>query len=178
MARLPYATREDTPQAHQAAYDRMINERGGGNIFLALANIPNLTNALLDFTKEMKVGAVVEQRLRELSILTVGHVSECPYEFDHHWNNALKAGLRRAQMEQLSNADSSPEYDEQERAIVRYAREVTLTGDASEQTWANLRRYLPPREAMDIVMSVAWYNAVIRILKPLRIEIEPTFVKA
>jgi hypothetical protein len=49
MARLPYATREDTPQAHQAAYDRMINERGGGNIFLALANIPNLTNALLDF---------------------------------------------------------------------------------------------------------------------------------
>lgn len=175
MARVPYITREETPEPYKAAYDRIINERGKSHIFLALANIPNLTDLMLDFTKEMKFGAAIAQPLRELAILTVGYVSGSDYEFDHHWNIALKAGVRRAQMEQLGVADTSPEYDAKERAIIRYAKEATLTADASEETWTELRKHLPVREAMDIVMAVAWYNAVIRVLKPLRIESEPWF---
>ena len=74
MARVPYPSREEFPEAYRPAYDRMLNERGNPapHIFLALANIPNLLDPLLSFTKEMKHGAVVEQRLRELSIVTVG----------------------------------------------------------------------------------------------------------
>jgi AhpD family alkylhydroperoxidase len=175
MARVPYVTRDETPDEYKASYDRIVNERGRSHIFFALHNIPNLTGVMLDFTKEMKYGAAVDQRLRELSIVAVGHASDCPYEFDHHWNNALKAGVRRAQLEQIGQADTSPEFDERERAVIRYAKEVTLTADASEETWAELRKHLPVREAMDIVMSVAWYNAVVRVLKPTRIELEPWF---
>jgi alkylhydroperoxidase family enzyme len=178
MARVPYPTREEFPDAYKAAYDRIINERGKSHIFLALANIPNLVDILLDFTKEMKVGAKVAQPLRELSIVTVGHVSDCDYEFDHHWNIALKAGVRRAQLEQIGEAATSPEFDARERAVIRYAKEVTQTAEASDETWAELRKNLPVREAMDIVMSVAWYNAVVRMLKPLLIETEEWFERS
>ena len=177
MARVPYVSRDDVPDAHKAAYDRIVSERGGAHVFLALANIPNLTADMLNFTGQMRSGSVIEPRLRELSIMTVGHVNDCSYEFDHHWNHALKAGLRRAQMEQLDQVDTSPEYDARERAIVRYAKEVTLTSDASERTWSDLREHFSIRETMDIVMSVAWYNAVVRILKPLRVEMEPNFAR-
>jgi alkylhydroperoxidase family enzyme len=177
MARVPYPSREEFPEAYRPVYDRMLRERGNPApaIFLALANMPNLLEPLLNFTKEMKHGSAVEQRLRELSILTVGLTAKCDYEFDHHWNHALKAGLRRAQLEQLADAETSPEFDDRERAVVRYAREATENVDVSDETWNALRRHLDPREAMDIVMAVAWYNAVVRMLMPLRIETEDWF---
>jgi AhpD family alkylhydroperoxidase len=180
MARVPYPSREEFPEAYRPAYDRMLLERGdpAPHIFLALSNIPNLLDPLLSFTKEMKQGAAVDQRLRELSILTVGLTSRCNYEFDHHWNIALKAGVPRRQLEQLANADTSPEFDEKERAVVRYAREATERVDVSDATWAALTKHLSLREAMDIVMAVAWYNAVVRMLMPMRIETESWFKRA
>lgn len=175
MARVPYPTREEYPEAYRGAYDRMIKERGPSHIFLALANIPNLLDLVLSFTKEMKHGSVVDQRLRELAILAVGLTAKSDYEFDHHWNIALKAGVRRAQLEHLADAETSPEFDEKERAVVRYAREATLHVDVSDATWNALTTHLPLRETMDIMMAVAWYNGVVRMLKPMQIETEDWF---
>jgi alkylhydroperoxidase family enzyme len=177
MARVPYPSREDFPAEHRAAYDRMLSERGNPapHIFLALANIPNLLDLMLSFTKEMKQGAVIEQRLRELAIVTVGHVTGIAYEFDHHWNIALKAGLRREQMEAIDAFETSPEFTDAERAIVRYAREATLNIRVADETWNALTRHFSLREAMDVMMATAWYNAVVRMLGPMDIELEPWF---
>jgi alkylhydroperoxidase family enzyme len=174
MARVPYPTRDEYPPAYLAAYDRMLRERGDPplNIFTALANIPNLLDPLLTFTREMREGAVIEARLRELAIMTVALVTGASYEFDHHWNSALKAGVRREQLEQLADAETSAVFDEKERAIVRYAREATLALNVSEETWKPLRSHFSVRETMDVVMAVAWYNAVARVLLPLEIEVE------
>jgi alkylhydroperoxidase family enzyme len=174
MARVPYPTRDEYPSAYLAAYDRMLRERGDPalHIFAALANIPNLLDPLLTFTSEMKTGAVIEARLRELAIMTVALATGATYEFDHHWNSALDAGLRREQLEQLADAETSDAFDESERAIVRYAREATLSLKVSEETWASLRRHFSMRETMDVVMAVAWYNAVARMLIPMEIDTE------
>ncbi|MEA2281829.1 MAG: hypothetical protein QOK21_2436 [Solirubrobacteraceae bacterium] len=174
MARVPYPERDGYPSAHLAAYDRMLRERGDPalHIFAALANIPNLLDPLLTFTREMREGAVIEARLRELAIMTVALATGASYEFDHHWNSALSAGLRREQLEQLADAETSNAFDEQELAIVRYAREATQSLEVSDETWSELRRHFTVRETMDVVMAVAWYNAVARMLLPLEIELE------
>src|SRR5258708_34064733 len=116
MSRVPYPIRQDYPEAYLPAYDRLLRERGNPppDIFLALANIPNLLDPLLSFTKEMREGSVIEARLRELSILTVGLVTKAQYEFDHHSNSGLAAGLRREQLEQLADFETSGEFDDRE----------------------------------------------------------------
>ena len=174
MARVPYPRRDEYPSAHLAAYDRMLRERGDPalHIFAALANVPNLLDPLLTFTGEMKHGAVIEARLRELAIMTVALATGADYEADHHWNSALAAGLRRDQLEQLADAETSPAFADDERAIVRYAREATLSLEVSDATWSALRGHFSLRETMDVVMAVAWYNAVARILLPLEIGLE------
>jgi alkylhydroperoxidase family enzyme len=174
MARVPYPKRDDYPAAYLAAYDRMLRERGDPplHIFAALANIPNLLDPLLTFTREMREGAAIETRLRELAIMTVALATGAAYEFNHHWNSAVEAGLRREQLEQLADAETSDAFDERERAIVRYAREATLSLNVSDETWSALRSHFSERETMDVVMAVAWYNAVARILLPLEIELE------
>jgi alkylhydroperoxidase family enzyme len=173
VARVPYPKRDEYPPAYVAAYDRMLRERGALHIFLALANIPNLLDPLLTFTKEMREGAVIDAPLRELSIMTVALVTGASYEFDHHWDSALAAGVRREQLEQLADAETSDVFDDRERAIVRYAREASLSLRVSEETWSAVRGHFSVREAMDVVMAVAWYNAVARVLLPMQIEMEP-----
>jgi AhpD family alkylhydroperoxidase len=174
MARVPYPQRDDYPSAHLAAYDRMLRERGDPplNVFTALANLPNLLDPLLTFTREMRDGAVIPARLRELAIVTVALVTGATYELDHHWNSALAAGVRREQLEQLADAETSGAFSEDERAIVRYAREATVSLTVSDRTWTDLRSHFSLRETMDVVMAVAWYNAVARVLLPLEIETE------
>lgn len=177
MSRVPYAKREDFPADRLAAFDRMLAERGNPApaVFLALANMPNLLDILLSFTREMRSGSVVDPRLRELAILTVGIATGSDYEFTHHWNFAIKAGVRREQLEQIEAFETSYEFDERERAVMRYAQLATLQLRVDDTSWADLQRHLNLRETMDIVMTVAWYNAVVRILIPLEIELEDGF---
>src|ERR1700755_1992305 len=134
MTRVPYPQRNDHPPAHRDAYDRMLRERGDPppDIFTALANIPNLLDPLLTFTREMREGAVIEGRLRELAIRTGALATGADYEAAHHWNSALAAGLRRDQLEQLADAETSAAFAEDERAIVRYAREATVSLEVSD----------------------------------------------
>ena len=105
----------------------------------------------------------------------VGLVTRCDYEFDHHSNAALQAGVRREQLESLAEFETAPVFDDAERAVLRYAKEATQTGEVADRTWAALRRHFDIRQAMEVVLTVAWYNAVVRILLPLRIEEESWF---
>jgi alkylhydroperoxidase family enzyme len=177
MARVPLPSREEYPEEHRETYDRMQRERGTptSHVFLALANMPNLVDALLTFTGEMKRGSVLSQRHRELGIMMTARAANSAYEFDHHWNHALRAGVPREQLEALGNWEASPLFDERERALLRYAVEATQRIQVSDATWEALTRAFPLREVMDLVMAVAWYNAVARINGPLRIENEPWF---
>ncbi|MCK8786095.1 carboxymuconolactone decarboxylase family protein [Roseomonas sp. NAR14] len=177
MARVPLPTRDEFPESHRDAYDRMVRERGDPtpHVFLALANMPNLLDALLTFTREMRHGAVLDARYRELGIMMTAHVARSAYEFEHHWNHAVRAGVRREQLEALDHFETSPLFDVRERAVLRYAAEATSAIEVTDATWSGLTDAFTVREAMDLVMAVAWYNAVARINGPLRIANEPWF---
>src|SRR4051812_34475552 len=103
MARIPYARRETVAPAHRALFDRLETERGKPveNIFLAIANDPELCDAALTMAMALRKSTVLDRRLRELAVMTVGLVTGSRYEFDHHWNSALRAGVRREQVEAL-----------------------------------------------------------------------------
>src|SRR5260370_32498212 len=58
--------------------------------------------------------------------------------FNHHWNSARTAGLRREQLEQLEDFEASGKFDELERAVIRYAQAVTLRNEVSDATWSDL----------------------------------------
>jgi alkylhydroperoxidase family enzyme len=107
-------------------------------------------------------------------MLMVGLVANSRYEFDHHWNAALKAGVAREKLESLAEFETSPHFDDAERAVLRYAREASL-GEVDDATWNALRRHFDERQATEIVITVAWYACVVRILVPLTIENEAWF---
>jgi alkylhydroperoxidase family enzyme len=186
MARVPLPTREEFPEELRHVYDRMLKERGdpAPHVFLALCNIPALLQPLLDFTSAMRHGAVMDARYREMGVVMTAHTAHSTYEFNKHWNHALKAGARREQLEAIEASASveallaSPLFDAKERAVLAYAAEATAQIEVSDATWNALVEVFPQREAMDLVMAVAWYNAVARINGPLKVALEPWFKRA
>ena len=175
MARVPYVRKEDLPENERHVYERMARERGTGNIWLAVANHPKICDAMVSLAGALRNDTIFERRYRELGVLMVGLVTKSDYEFDHHWNSALHAGVRREQLENLAQFETSPHFTDQERAVLRFSKEATENGMVSDTTWNTLRGFFDVRQAMEVVLTVAWYNCVVRILLPLQIEHEPGF---
>ncbi len=174
MARMPYATRESVGPQYAALFDLLEQERGKPveNVFTAIANIPEVCEAVLGMAMSLRKQTSIDRRFRELAVLTVGIETKSEYEFEHHWNSAVKAGVRREQLEHIANFETSSVFNDQERAVMRYAKEVTLKGEVCDETWQSLCGFLDLKERMELVVTVAWYNCVVRILLPLQIEKE------
>jgi len=175
MARLPYLSRNDLPEADRSIWDDFVRVRGTepGNIHRVVANSPNLLRRFVDLANELRNGTKLDARLRELALLTVGHLTGAHYEFVHHWNMALRLGVRREQLDQLANFESSGEFNPQERAVMRYAAEATREVKVSDSTFDALRAFLDNRRIMELAMNVAFYNAVARVIVPCQVELEP-----
>jgi alkylhydroperoxidase family enzyme len=86
---------------------------------------------------------------------------------------ALRLGVKREQLEQLAEFESSAEFNENERSVMRYATEATTSVKVAESTFEQLRRFLDNQRIMELMMNVAMYNAVARIIVPCGIELEP-----
>lgn len=176
MARIRYVDRDTMPEGRTDLYDRLVQERGERpeHLFLALANGPALTEGILAMASTLRKKTELSKKYRELAVLTVGLQTNAPYEFEHHANAALQAGVSREQLDALANYEQAECFDEQERAVIRYAVEATLNCKVSDQAWAALA-FLGERQRLELVVTTAWYNCAVRLLLPLEIELEPWF---
>jgi alkylhydroperoxidase family enzyme len=178
MARIPYVSRETIPDGRTDLYDRLIAERGPNpeHIFLALANAPALTEAVLGMAGALRKQTSFPRVFRELAVVMVGVLTNATYEVDHHWNAALGAGVRREQLENLQDFEESEHFTAEERAVVRLAKEATLEGRVSDSTW-DATAFLGQQQRLELLVTIAWYNCVVRILLPLQVEKESWFVR-
>jgi len=128
MARIPYVTRDTMPEGRTDLYDRLVAERGANveNIFLALANAPDLTEGVLGMAMALRKKTELPRVFRELAVVTVGLETDAPYEVQHHWNAALAAGVRKEQLELLRKFETADCFTNEERAVIRLAKTVTV----------------------------------------------------
>jgi alkylhydroperoxidase family enzyme len=175
MARLPYLNRNDLLEADRFIWDDFVRVRrtGPGNIHRLIANAPNLLRWFVDLANELRNGTQLDPKLRELALLTVGRLTGANYELVHHWNMALRLGVKHQQLQQLDRFPTSPEFNQDERAVMRYAAEATTNVNVSDETFEALRRFLDNRRIVELVMNVAMYNAVARVIVPCSVELEP-----
>jgi alkylhydroperoxidase family enzyme len=61
----------------------------------------------------------------------------------------------------------------QERAVIRYAAEATQQVTVASATFEALRTFLDDRQLLELVLNVAFYNMIVRVLVPLEVELEP-----
>ena len=61
--------------------------------------------------------------------------------------------------------------------MLRAAREMTSDLAMSDETFAALERELGREKLIDLTLAIAFYNAVVRLLGTLKIDVEPEYQK-
>lgn len=171
MPRIPLISIDEaTPELRE----RLVAERGEPveNIFLALLNAPEVARAVLEMATTLRKRTRLDRRLRELAVLTVGREAGADYEIAHHWDSAVAAGVSRKKLEAVLFSHETDVFTDAERAVIAYARSATRDGRVADAVWQPLTTFLDEEELVELVVTVAWYNGVVRMLLPMQIDIE------
>lgn len=172
MARVAYLSREDLPEADQSLLDRPIT------YYRALAHHPDALRTFAKVGAWIRWESDLEAGLRELILLQVAHAANCGYEFAHHVKLAQEFGVDVDQIDALfgprSEGAAGPGAPGLHEAL-RVAASLTADGDISDGDWAALEQAFDTRQAIEIVMFVGYYNHVVRVVRALRIDLEPEY---
>ncbi|MBB4478235.1 carboxymuconolactone decarboxylase family protein [Rhizobium etli] len=173
MARVKYVSNTELAETQPALNERLLKERKvpTGNIFLALANAPAILGDFLTYANAVRA-ADLSPKLREMAILTVGYCTNSEYEVKHHHSHGLKAGLTEEQFHAIAHFETSDLFDEQEKAVMAFAKESTLNVDVSDEVWNGVAKFLSEKQLVELSINVAWYNSGVRLMGALRIDLE------
>ncbi len=172
MARVPYLDKTDLKPEDQDLLKRPIA------LFKALANSPGGARAFSGLGQYIRFGSKLDPRLRELAILQVGYLARAPYEWSHHVKIGYGFGVTDADIEALiaESAGRGSGLPELDRTVLLAAREMTGPALAmSDATFATLKATMPDEHLVDLTLVIAFYNAVVRVLGTLQIDVEPDY---
>jgi 4-carboxymuconolactone decarboxylase len=173
MPRVPLIQNEEADPMIREMFVKM--EKNGHrvlNLYRVLAHSPQVGRGFLRMGNAILFKGDLSPTLRELAILRVGNLTQANYEWTQHVAIAKRVGVPQTQIDGISGWVDSREFDERERAVLRYTDEVTQNVRASEAAFQALRRFLSEKEAVELTVVIGYYNMVSRILESLQVELE------
>ncbi|HEX6518571.1 MAG TPA: carboxymuconolactone decarboxylase family protein [Streptosporangiaceae bacterium] len=160
--------------AELEAVQSRLEEAFGGvpNTYRALAHAPQFVNGWIDMAWMLRRDATVDEGVRELAITRKAYLDNGDYLWRHHWKLAVKAGVTPGKLEAVSHWRDSAEFTPAERAAFEMVDELTAECRLSPEVWQGLRQQFTDREAVELVVIVAWYSCVSQTLASLRVPLE------
>jgi alkylhydroperoxidase family enzyme len=171
MARVPYLDKSDLATEDQELLKRNIT------LHRALANSPNGLRAFGALGNFIRHKSRLDPRLRELAILQVGYLARAPYEWSHHVKIGRDFGVTDDDIRALiDETDGRPsKLEPLAKLVLKAAREMTNDLAVSDATFTALRKDLDNERIVDLVITISFYNAVVRLLASLQIDVEPEY---
>ena len=171
MARLPYRTKADLAPEDQSLLARDIA------LLRLMTHSPGATRAFSTLGGYIRHKSTLDGRLRELAILQVGWLARSPYEWSHHVKIGQDFGVSEADIQALidDTAGKSTSLGAVERSVLRAAREITLQGAATDATFAELKAEFSTEHLTDLVITIAFYCAVVRVLATMQVDVEAEY---
>jgi alkylhydroperoxidase family enzyme len=173
MARLPYLDQSELAPEFR---DLLLRDL---NLYRVLAHSPNGMRAFRGLGHFIRRKSVLDPRLREMAILQVGYLARSPYEYSHHIEIGRHFGVSDDDIRAITDeTEGRPtKLEPLAKAVLRAAREMTSGLAMSDATFAELRQSLDNERLTDLVMTIAFYNAVVRVLATLEIDVEDGYRK-
>lgn len=179
--RLPDWTPERKAQP-QDLVDAILARRGGAllNLDKALLWSEPLARGWNTYLKAVRTELPTSRKLRELGICTVALLTGAHYEYHHHAPDFLAAGGTQAQLDALKafiqtdprGIPADPSLGEVEKLVIRYAAQMTLDVNVSDEVFDALRGHFDETQIVELTSAIATYNMVARFLVALGITPE------
>ena len=175
MPRLPLTAKEAGDPVTAEVFEVFAREgRDPIALYRVLANSPKMLRAYAGLSQPLRYEAETPRPLRELLILRTAQLTASRYEWAHHRTMAAAAGVSDEQVAELATRRTSEHFDERERAALRCAEEIhdiALSDEALEA----LRDAVGDSASVELILLVAFYQAVARMIQAFGLEIEPEY---
>ena len=171
MARLPYLE----PDQVAPEYRDMLKRNT--NLHKLLVNSPDMARAFNGVGGFIRFKSKLDPRLRELAILQVGWMERSEYEFTHHVKIGKEFGVTDEDIQGLfAETEGKPsKLEPLVKAILKGAREMVRDIGMSEATFAEIKKDLSNEHMTDLVLTIAFYCAVVRVLATMQMDNEPYY---
>ena len=172
MARISYVEKEDASEEVKKIYEQLEKNIGlVPNIVKAMANSPIMFKGFMPFLSAVLGTSEVDAPLKELAIITTSKINGCSYCTAHHKAAGKRAGLTNEKIDPLPDPNS-PALDDKEKAVVRFASEVTKNVSASEESINELRKFLNDSQIVELNMVIGAFNLLTRFADTFKVDLE------
>ncbi|MFQ5478878.1 MAG: carboxymuconolactone decarboxylase family protein [Candidatus Binatia bacterium] len=170
MARLPYVDFDNPPDPIRDTLERIPVDL---NIFKMIANAETCFRPFLRLGSAILAQQDFDDKLRELVILQVGRQWNGRYEWEQHVPIAEALGVDADQIAAIDTGDLGAScFDEVEKAVLAFTREVVEEGKPSDATFAAAAERLSAREIVEMLLTIGFYSMVAMVTESTGIEID------
>ena len=125
---------------------------------------PDVSQAFLDFQAAVATSTSLDERLREVVIVSVGGAWGAAYEMYAHKILAQRAGISRAAIEAVAAGELPDELSEKEKLAALLARRLTTGVTVDDALYDEVERAFGRQGLYDIVALMGVYHTVSTLL--------------
>ena len=182
MSRLPDLRRDQLDPAGQEVFDQVVGTRGSQVVtaagglagpFNAFVHAPDVGRHLSALGAALRFGTSIERRLTEVAIITAGSRWKAEFEWWAHATMAREQGVPDAVVDAIGRGDDPPFTAGDERIVYAVARELTLTGQLSQDSYAAAHGLLGDTGLVELVSLCGYYTLISYLLNAFSVPGPP-----
>ena len=172
MARITYVEKENAPDNVKAVYEQLEKTFGMvPNVLKGMANSTELFMGFMPFLGAALGPSKVDNATKELAILTTSKLNGCNYCTTHHTAAGKRAGLTDEKLAATPD-ETSPAFDDREKAVVRFSKELAQNVAASQESLVELRKYFDDAQIAELNMVNGVFHVLNRFADTFKVELE------
>lgn len=172
MARISYVERENAPENIQGVYDQLKQKFGVvPNVLKGMANSPELFMGFMPFLGAALGPSQVDNATKELAIITTSKLNGCSYCTAHHTAAGRRAGLSDEKINAAPD-ETSDAFNDREKVVVRYSRELAENVAASQETLEELKKHFNEGQIAELNLVNGVFHVLTRFADTFKIELE------
>jgi len=134
---------------------------------------PEVLDATIAFELQLERAKRLPERLKQLANLKAAALLGCPFCLDIGSSVSRAAGVSEAMLRDLPAFETSPHFDEAEKAALAYCVAMTRgSGDVDDAVFDALRAHLEDDQIVELTAVIAWENHRSRFNKALGFSAE------
>ena len=157
-------------------------EPAGGNerkrppsMLKTVAYHPDLMEPFLDFANVLAHQGALERRESELLALRVAWNCRSEFEWGHHVDYALDAGLSEEEIARVPAGPNAGGWSASDRALLAAADDLHQCQVVSDAVWNELSGTYSEKQLVEMLFVVGQYTMLSMVVNSAGVELEPGF---
>ncbi len=163
--------KEMVPWAESAGFKASLDDGRLIGPFNSILASPEIATSFLALQASEQEHTSLNERVRQVVILTVGAVWKSNYERYAHSAVARKAGFSEGVIGALTHGEAADGLTQDERVAQRFTRQLTEAHEIDDQLYAEAAAAFGARGIVDLIVLAGCYDTVSSLLNVFRVPV-------